>query len=326
VPPIVDAPAGGWTIPISTPFELTGSATTTGTPTYCWEESDLGPAGAPNSPSGNAPIFRSFNPVATPWRTFPRLSNLLNNTQTVGELLPTYTRDLSFKLTVRDVQAGGTGVDKDAVAFDVSSTAGPFQVTYPNVNNLTFQGGSTETVTWNVANTTAAPVSCATVNILLSVDGGFNYPHTLAASTANDGSQQITLPNVATADGRLKIAAVGNIFFDISNFDFTIEESAAVEADAVTNGLVLYPNQPNPFNPRTSIRLQTPTAGHATLGVYDLSGRQVKMLLDGRLDAGEHTFVWDGTTADGKDAASGVYVYELRTLGQTRQARMTLLR
>jgi hypothetical protein len=99
-PPTVTVPAGGFTIPINTPFELTGSATDTETPgslTYCWEQFDLGAAGAPTAPVGNAPIFRSFSPVVSPTRTFPKLSDLLNNTSTIGEILPSYTRNLSFR-------------------------------------------------------------------------------------------------------------------------------------------------------------------------------------------------------------------------------------
>ncbi|MGB4852750.1 MAG: zinc-dependent metalloprotease family protein, partial [Ignavibacteria bacterium] len=131
-PPTVTVPAGGFTIPISTPFELTGSATDVETPgslTYIWEEMDLGAAGAPTAPVGNAPIFRSFTPVVSPTRTFPKLSDLLNNTSTIGEILPTYTRTLSFRLTARDNNAGGGGINFNSISFNVNSAAGPFLVT-----------------------------------------------------------------------------------------------------------------------------------------------------------------------------------------------------
>ncbi|MDQ3022050.1 MAG: M12 family metallo-peptidase [Bacteroidota bacterium] len=222
-PPTVTVPAGGFTIPISTPFALTGSATDVETPgalTYCWEEFDLGPAGAPTAPVGNAPIFRSFSPVVSPTRTFPKLSNLLNNTSTIGEILPTYTRGLTFRLTARDNSAGGGGINFNTLAFNVSSTSGPFLVTSPNTN-VTWAAGA-QTVTWNVANTTLAPVSCALVNIKLSSDGGNTFPTTLLANTANDGTQSVTIPNISTSLARIKVESVGNVFFDISNTNFTI--------------------------------------------------------------------------------------------------------
>lgn len=227
-PPTVSVPTGGFTIPISTPFQLTGSATDVNNPnslTYNWEQYDVGPAGSPNSPSGNAPIFRSFSSVTTPTRIFPKLSDLLNNTQTIGEILPTYTRSLTFRMTVRDNNAGAGGIGIGTVAFNVSSAAGPFIVTSPNTN-VNWNSSIPQTVTWNVANTTASPVSCANVNILLSTDGGNTYPYTLLTNTPNDGSQSVTLPGVNTTTARIKVEAAGNIFFDISNTNFQISNTS----------------------------------------------------------------------------------------------------
>ncbi|MBP9083761.1 MAG: T9SS type A sorting domain-containing protein, partial [Bacteroidia bacterium] len=221
--PVVTVPSGGFAIPKSTPFSLTGSATDPNSDamTYCWEEYDLGPAGAPGTPSGDAPIFRSWNPSTSPTRTFPRLTDLLNNTTVIGELLPTYARNLKFRLTVRDNRAGGGGVDRAQVNFTVDGNSGPFVVSSPNTN-VSWTGNTTQTITWSVANTTASPVNCANVRILLSTNGGNSFTTELIASTPNDGSQLITLPNLPTTQARIKVEAVGNIFFDISNVNFTI--------------------------------------------------------------------------------------------------------
>jgi len=224
-PPTVTVPAGGFSIPISTPFQLTGSASDVENPnslTYCWEEFDTGPAGSPNAPSGNAPIFRSFSPVTTPTRIFPKLSDVINNTQTFGEILPTYTRSLSFRLTVRDNNVNAGGVNYETIQFNVTAAAGPFLVTQPNTN-VVWNSNVAQTVTWNVANTTAAPVNCQFVNIKLSTDGGFTYPTSLSSNTSNDGSEIVTLPAISSTQARVRVEAVGNIFFDISNANFTIQ-------------------------------------------------------------------------------------------------------
>lgn len=224
--PVVDAGTGGLTIPIGTPFKLVGSGTDPdGDPlTFCWEEWDLGPAGHPNTPSGNAPIFRSFEAVSSPERYFPKLSDLVNNTQTIGEILPSYSRTLTFRLTVRDNSAGGGGVDYDQVQYSVTNTAGPFLVTQPNTN-VTWQGNTTQTITWDVANTSVAPVNVTQVNILLSTDGGYTFTESLISATDNDGSEDVSIPNLPTTQARIKVEAVGNIFFDISNVNFTIEDN-----------------------------------------------------------------------------------------------------
>ncbi len=228
--PSVSVGPGGFTIPINTPFSLTGSATDPNNDilTYCWEEYDLGPAGAPNNPSGNAPIFRSFTPTTLPTRIFPRLSNLLNNTSVIGELLPSYTRNLTFALTARDNKVTGGLVGYATIQFSVTSAAGPFLVTYPNTN-VSVPALSSQTVTWSVANTNNSPVNCANVNILLSTDGGQTFPIVLASNIPNDGSETIVIPNILTTTARIKVEAEANIFFDVSNVNFTIEAPVPVE-------------------------------------------------------------------------------------------------
>ena len=225
-PPVASVPMStGLTIPISTPFELTGAGTDANGDalTYCWEQYDLGPQGAPQSPSGNAPIFRSWIPTTDPVRTLPRLSDLLNNTTAYGEILPTYTRSLEFRLTVRDNRSGGGGVHCATYTMDVDASSGPFLVTSPNTSGIIWSAGASETITWDVANTTAAPVSCANVDILLSTDGGNTYPITLASGVPNDGSQTITVPNNPSTTVRVKVICSDNIFFDISNQNLEIQ-------------------------------------------------------------------------------------------------------
>jgi len=90
---------------------------------------------------------------------------------------------------------------------------------------------SSQNVTWSVAGTDAAPIGTANVKITLSTDGGYTYPWVLAASTPNTGSKTVTLPLVATTRGRIKVEAIGNVFFDVSNTDFTVRLVGDLDGD-----------------------------------------------------------------------------------------------
>ncbi len=222
-PPIADAGQGGFHIPFQTPFELTGSAEDVDgdSLTYCWEQYDLGPQTHPNTASGNAPLFRSWLPEPHGTRIFPRIQDLVNNTTVIGELLPQFGRPMKFRMTVRDNVALGGGVDYDQINFEVNGNSGPFLVNYPN-GGQNWNVGYLETVTWDVSNTDLAPISCAAVNIFLSEDGGYTYPHLVASDVPNTGSAIIEVPNVIGNQIRMKIKAANNVFFDISNQNFSI--------------------------------------------------------------------------------------------------------
>ena len=217
-----------YTIPKSTPFVLNGTATDPDSDalTYSWEQVNTGGTfGNWNAPVGNAPAFRSFQPVTTGERYFPKLSSLVSNTNVIGELLPSYARTMTFRLTARDNRSGGGGVCYDEASVAVNAAAGPFTVLEPNTAVI-WQVGEFRTITWDVANTTAAPVSCANVILELSTDGGFTYPVVLLASTPNDGNEEILVPDNVTTTARVRVRAAGNIFFDISNTNFTIQASS----------------------------------------------------------------------------------------------------
>ncbi len=255
VAPVIAA-VSNYTIPISTPFALTGSATDANGDalTYCWEQNDnasssqTGANSIASPTKATGPNWLSFRPTVSGTRTFPQLSTILSgllvspvlpggDAGTNIEALSSVSRTLNFRLTVRDnhpysstapVAVGQTSFT-DAVVT-VSNTSGPFAVTAPNTA-VTWAGGSTQTITWSVANTTATPVSCANVKISLSTDGGQTFSTVLAASTPNDGSEALVIPVLPTSTARIKVEAVGNIFFDISNTNFSIT-GAVVCGDA----------------------------------------------------------------------------------------------
>jgi hypothetical protein len=281
--PVVSVAGSTFTIPVRTPFALTGSATDADAGdvlTYMWEQNDRGDT-AGNSLLSNTkvsgPLFRQFgtrstsvvNPLTyapagqnatttNPTRVFPDMVQVVaNNTNAVtgacpaasspvtgadidcySEFLPTAAYvgfagtnasppSLNFKLTARDGQGG---VNSATTQLVLAPGAGPFLVTAPNTA-VTLDGLTSTTVTWDVANTNAAPVNAANVKITLSTDGGATWPVTLAPSTANSGSALVVMPNLATSQARVRIEAVGNVFFDVSNANFSIRLTGDLNSD-----------------------------------------------------------------------------------------------
>ncbi len=218
-----------YTIPASTPFLLTGSGSDVDAGdalTYIWEQTDIFEKTTSNkfplATSTTGPLFRVYNDTTLPVRAFPALSTILaGQTGTTWEVLPGVARDMNFRFTVRDNHAGAGNNMSDDMKVTVAATAGPFVVTQPNTA-VNWNGGSQQTITWDVASTNLAPINCTNVKISLSTDGGLTFPTVLSASTANDGTELVTLPNISSSTCRIKVEAVGNIFFDISNTNFTI--------------------------------------------------------------------------------------------------------
>ncbi|MFN4081625.1 MAG: reprolysin-like metallopeptidase [Saprospiraceae bacterium] len=226
-------------IPRNTPFALTAKATDPnlgGQLTYCWEQMDPEFASMPPMPTNaNGPMFRSLLPSPSPTRFFPPLSNILNNTINTWQRLPNVGRTMKFRVTVRDNHPNGGCTDEDDVVVTVADNAGPFVVTNPNTNVLWYVG-ETRAVTWNVANTDLPPVSCAEVRIALSTDGGQTFPFVLADAAPNTGSANVVVPFQISNTCRIKVEGVGNIFFDVSNQNFRIQEPPVPDFTLTVSG------------------------------------------------------------------------------------------
>lgn len=242
-PQILSIQNNGVHIPKNTPFARTATAIDPDgdAVTYDWQQFDVGATATNwNSITTTNPIFRNRVPKISNERTFPDIRIILAGyppnpisamDSLKGEVRPNQSRTIKFRLVVRDgkggVATGGSGCDMgfglpDSIVVD--GAAGPFLVTVPN-GGESWMGGIIDTVKWDTANTyRGSSVNCDSVKILLSTDGGSTYPTTILASTPNDGLQAITIPNFGTdkTKCRIRVQAKGNIFFDISNSDFTI--------------------------------------------------------------------------------------------------------
>ncbi len=228
--PSVSAGGLAFTIPARTAFTLTaiGDDANGDTLTYTWEQRNGGsavtvPASGPLADNGASPLFRVLTPTLSPSRTFPRYETVLAGFTPIsylrGEGLPTTGRTMNFRVTARDNRAGGSGLNSADVTITTAATASAFAIVSPNGGENWF---GSRTVTWVVAGTNGPPVNTASVNILLSTDGGQTFPITLASGVPNTGAATVTFPNISSSAARVRVEPVGNVYFDISNANFTV--------------------------------------------------------------------------------------------------------
>lgn len=218
-------------IPAHTPFMLSGQARSPyadAVLTYTWEQIDLGPEQAEQqalSDPGAGPIFRSYPPSTNATRIFPNIRAILGEEALgLGEVYPATTRDLNFRLTVRDNLAANATSSYVDRKIQVVDTKRAFAVTEPT-RATAWSVPRKQTVRWDVAGTDRPPISCKSVQISLSVDGGHTFlPKPLIASTPNVGVAEIDVPrqhqNVPAA--RVRVSCNDNLFFAISPGDFDI--------------------------------------------------------------------------------------------------------
>ncbi|MFB9053205.1 reprolysin-like metallopeptidase [Formosa undariae] len=235
-PPVAIA-GQDYSIPVSTPFVLRGVGTDpdgTETLTYNWSQNDPERApetGAPQSTWAYGPMYRSILPTDSPNRYLPSLSDVIaGNLTPKWEVTPSVARTMNFALTVRDNGSGfPIGVGQVASDFmTVTVVEGvPFTVSELLTTENWFVGLSRE-IKWEVGETNIAPINSTKVNIKLSLDGGLTYSIMLASNVDNDGSETIIVPDYESDNCRIMVEAADNIFYDISNVDFSIKKSGPI--------------------------------------------------------------------------------------------------
>lgn len=161
--------------------------------------------------------------------------------------------------------------------------------------------------------------------------GVFNEAEEYDPAT-NSWRQMAAMPSprhgigAATIGGDIYIIGGGSVAgFGVTNvnsiFRPPVDVTSVAEESSSQQNFVLEQNYPNPFNPNTTIRFRLKNSSQVTLRIYDLSGREVITLVDGRLNAGEHAVRWQANSI-----GSGVYVYELKAGGFVETKKMLLLR
>ncbi len=142
----------------------------------------------------------------------------------------------------------------------------------------------------------------------------------ITAASLLDGNDS-TLQKGTT--GGYLVKTQGDYFNKISNLlqkNFGRNRTES-EKEIVPTEYTLYQNYPNPFNPVTTIKYDLPNTGEVSIIIYDILGRKIKELINTKQQAGRYEVMWDAS-----NAASGVYLYQLRTKDYMNTKKMILLK
>jgi hypothetical protein len=281
LPAVVDS----FIIPKKTPFELIAPMATVtqngASVTYCWEQYDLGNWEGTEAQAGNAPdgpIVRSYPPTPLKMRSYPAFDRIISGLYgdgggAEGQRLPNAVRDLKFKVTARSIfQGWGTFNYIDSVVRLKVSGAGPFRVT-SQAGAESWTPHEKKRVEWTVAGTDGDPMNCKWVNIYLSLDSGRTFPVLLVSDAPNSGAYDVTVPDVYTTQGRVKVKGSGNVFFDVNKAAITINGNpSSIKDTELGDALTIYPN---PATDQLRIQTKKQYGNDLKVIIYNALGQRV---------------------------------------------------
>ena len=202
----------------------------------------------------------------------------------------------------------------------------------PQVDLVTPNGGEALTVglPYTIRWTASDNVGDVTLDLLLSRFGYHAFPETLAVALPNTGSFVWTVTDPIASYAFLKTIAhdgSGLAGCDVSDGYFSIGYSSGAPERGAPFAFEV--TGPNPTPGAATVRLALPGPARVRVSIHDLTGREVRRLQEGRLDAGSHSWKWDGLDAGGHGLPGGVYFLRMRSLDGAlpeRAARLVLLR
>jgi len=238
--------------------------------------------------------------------------------------------DLDILLAGLNATIPSTGLYRNNSAVANTAPSAP-----DNLNSVV--SDSLTCLTWDMASDDQTPAPSLTYRLRVGTTPGGSEicsPHALgsgqptvaARGVANRNAYWVLALNPGTYYWSVQAIDAG---FEGSMFatevPFTVPNSTDAPPD-LPERLMLYPPHPNPFNPATHLRFDLPEDERLILGIYDPSGRRIRVILDGRIDAGHHEMIWDGRNDRGLPMPSGVYLCRLQTETSTQARRLILLK
>lgn len=279
-------------------------------------------AGAPTA--GSAPLTVTFTDLSTNSPTSWLWDFGDAGTSTERNPTHTYTLEGSYTVSLTATNAYGSNTKTKPGYITVTPVGVVMHVHAIAVSRELLQGNRANGLaSVTIVDAGLNPVSGATVT------GNFTGPtsETVSATTGANGiavlrSRAVKNPVGVWCFAVTGVAKAGATYDPGANVvTGACEGGAAAKdyAEAVPDGFMLAQNYPNPFNPTTDISLYLPEGRHVKLEVFNIIGQRMATLVDGYLESGHHSFIWDGS-----DAPSGVYLYRLQT-GQFTETRKMIL-
>lgn len=261
--------------------------------------------------------------------------NMKEKIEAVFDGVTVYNSEIAFRL--RGTRGNANVTLKNAVIYDCDKAIrAEDNLSNLKVMNSTFgdglpthvqiAGGGNNTGTWDFRNNAFVDnkptYASASSNIVAQrsdfVDAD-NRDYRLAGQAASLVDVGETLTDVF--QDRLKISRPKGNGHDVGAYEFDSILTGINEPGTAIERFRLDQNYPNPFNPSTSIRFFLPRSSRVVLEVFDITGRAVKSLLNGQLEAGEHELSFEGTALP-----SGTYFYRLQAGEQAITKSMVLLK
>ena len=233
--------------------------------------------------------------------------------------------DLEFQV-VQETYHHAPPVSIESGLFEVTVTAGETVDVFRTVYNP-----SVDDVTWSISSDNGSDWFIGKTNQPLRARASSEIGFSVSATDLSPGTYTTTAQLAATdfygttveVEVEVTVLAASETVTDALTGE-TVDELDAIGVDVEDGALPTsfsLGNYPNPFNPSTTIRFQLPQGEHVSLIVYDLTGRQVRVLHEGTLSSGLHEFRFD---AD--QLPSGTYLYRLITPSMSKTEQMILVK
>lgn len=268
---------------------------------------------------GNVDLQYSSNNGST-WN--PLASNLDATLRTYNWTIPYISTTTQAK--VRVFQSGNTGTaDESDSTFQIRPTINAFNLSSPaQLSRVTVSNGDTSKVHFTFFKAGSLPEFKYTWT-LSTTNNAFNY----SSLTNNNGADSVIsltrsrLDSLATSWGAANIGDSLRVKWNVkcyTQLDSAVSSSTYLVtllrtvigiqqiSSLVPDKYFINPNYPNPFNPETNIKFGLPALSKVKITVYDLLGKEVDVLMNGNLEAGEYNANWNAS-----NFSSGIYIYKI---------------